>query len=213
MRSVRARSVPPGVGRGARAAVRRGRSRVPRGRDPPARGPRAGAPARHGRPVAGDALGRRGRGDLLDGRRGRVGDRRLQRRVRRAGRRPRRRRPDARAAQRPVPARRALELAARGHDRSVRRGGGLGAVDARDRRVRARRHDQAPPGHLPQRCGRARRGRRRRSSTSGTTGPPTSWARRRPGGGPPTCVRRAARRRCRRASPTIARSPTSSSTR
>ena len=75
-----------------------------------------------------------------------------------------------------------VQLAARGHHRPLRGGGGLDAVARRDRRVAAGRHDQAPPGDL--RGGARRRSAirsRRRSCTSATTGRRTWSGRERAG--------------------------------
>ena len=204
-RRARAGRVPRRLGRGARAAVPRGRAAAPRGRHRPARGSRPRSAAWHGRrrrpTCAGTTSPRRTRVapeevdavveaysaafvDRMEPVADATDDAPAPRRARVRPRDP-------------------LELAPRADDRPLRRGAGLAAAPARDRRVPAGRHDQAPSRDLPRRRGvaRTRRGRRaRRSSTSATTGRRTWWVRTGPAGGRRTCAIGRTTRRCQRPS-------------
>ena len=93
-------------------------------------------------------LGRRGREAARGSRRDGLDDRGLLARVRRRAAAAGRSRGAPRSPRRALPARDPVQLAAGGHDRPLRGGGGLDAVPRRDRRLPAGRDDQAAPGDL-----------------------------------------------------------------
>ena len=141
--------------------------RVPRGRHRAARRARPRSPARHGAAAGRGALGRRAAAELVEPGEVDVGRRRLQ-----LGASSRRMSPVADAA-RPLEQLAGARLRASRScrtgrspltDRPLRRGAGLAAVPPRDRRLAARRHDQAAPVDLPRGRGGAR-ARRRRGAT------------------------------------------------
>ena len=145
------------MGGGAGSAIPRGGAAVPRGRDPAASDPRARAPARHAGAAGRRALGRRGRRHAGRPGRGRGGRRVLQPVVPRADPSGPGRAIDPRAL-----SRRGFALAILSNwplastiDRFAEAQGWT-PLPPRDRRLAARRHDQAAPGDLPGRGGSAR---------------------------------------------------------
>ena len=208
--------VPRGLGRGAGPPAPRGGAALPRGgpRDPPAARPRPAA--RDGAAGPRRRLGRRGGRRTLDGGRGRP-------------------RPATSTATRSSPASRPTRPSARcwlawrpaSGWGSCRTGRSLSRSTAMPRRPAGRRtwRRSSSPSESgrssPTRRSSGRRSgrwpgpvlrpwRRPRSSTSATTGRRTSWAPRTPAGGRRTCGPARLTRRSPAASPTTARSPTSS---